>query len=240
VNKSLWDAWPDGDLRKRGSICKVDDATEGIDPSYGLGTDFHDKQMDETGYWQKKYRPINVWADDLSDPPVKEWHNYSVDFYNAPRNFQLDNMQDIILIRFADVLLMHSELTETVTGINAVRHRADPTDLVLVPLGAYTLDDLKAERRWELAFEGVRYYDLLRWAGKSNLASLETTLEAKNGVATFNNGAWGVKRGVDFRPVTGGFLQIPNQEIQLSQGVLVQNPGWETGVAPTYSFSSSK
>ena len=26
---------------------------------------------------------------------------------------------------------------------------------------------------------------------------------------------------------TGGFLQIPNEEIQKSEGVLVQNPGWE-------------
>jgi starch-binding outer membrane protein, SusD/RagB family len=245
VNKSLWDAWPDDDIRKRGSICKVDDATEGIDPSYGLGVDYHDKQMDETGYWQKKYRPINVYSNSLA-----EWHNYSVDLYSAVRNFQLDNMQDIVLIRFADVLLMHSELTGTVDGINAVRARSsvnlpDPPPAVtthpsLPPLGAYSLDALKAERRFELAFEGVRYYDLLRWYGKSHLDQLATYLDSKNGVATINNGVPGVKRGVLFRPVTGGFLQIPNQEIQLSQGVLVQTPGWETGVAPTYSFSATK
>jgi hypothetical protein len=236
VNTKLWDAWSDSDIRKRGSICKVDDPAEGIDASYGLGTDFHDKQMDETGYWQKKYRPINVWA--LSHAvapavPTLEWHNYSVDLYNAPRNMQLDNMQDIVLIRFADVLLMHSELTETAAGIDAVRARVG-----LAPIGAYTLEALQDERRFELAFEGVRYYDLLRWYGKDNLAGLETLLESQNGVATFNNGVWGTKKGVDFRPITGGFLQIPNQEVQLSEGVLVQNPGWETGVAPVYSFSS--
>ena len=226
VNKQLWDAWPDNDIRKKGSIQKVDDADEGIDPGYGLGSDFHDKQMDETGYWQKKYRPINVWKND-------EWHNYSVDLYSAARDFQLDNMQDIVLIRFADVLLMHSELTQTATGINQVRARVG-----LDPIEAYTLEALKDERRFELAFEGVRYYDLLRWAGKSNLAAVKTQLESGNGVATINNGLPGVKRGIDFRVVTGGFLQIPNQEIQLSEGVLVQNPGWETGTAPTYSFSS--
>jgi hypothetical protein len=241
VNKKLWDEWPEADLRKRGSICKVDDPLEGIDASYDLGVDFHDKQMDETGYWQKKYRPVNVWA--LSHAvapavPSLEWHNYSVDLYNAPRNMQLDNMQDIVLIRFADVLLMHSEITKTVDGINQVRHRTDPTDTLLVPVGAYSLDALKDERRFELAFEGVRYYDLLRWYGKSNLSALETLLESQNGVTTLNNGVWGTKKGVDFRPITGGFLQIPNQEVQLSEGVLVQNPGWETGTAPVYSFSS--
>jgi hypothetical protein len=240
VNKKLWDAWPDNDVRKKGSICKVDDPAEGIDASYGLGTDFHDKQMDETGYWQKKYRPVNIYGDNNASPPVKEWHNYSVKYYKATKNMQLDNMQDIVLIRFADVLLMHSELTGTVEGINLVRARADTTagQTALPPLTAYSLDALKAERRFELAFEGVRYYDLMRWYGKSNLAGLETELESQNGVATFNNGVWGVKKGVDFRTVTGGFLQIPNQEVQLSNGVLTQNPGWETGTAPVYSFSS--
>jgi hypothetical protein len=231
VNTSLWDSWSDLDPRKRGSILDVRDVNEGVSVLYALGTDSHDKQMDETGYWQKKYRPINVLKGG-------GWHNYSNDFYSAAKNFQLDNMQDIVLIRFADVLLMHSELTETVAGMNAVRHRADPTDALLPPLGAYTLDALKDERRHELAFEGVRYYDLLRWTGKSNLSSLETILEAQNGVATINNGVSGIKKGVDFRPITGGFVQIPNQEIALSVGVLVQTPGWETGTAPVYSFSS--
>jgi hypothetical protein len=221
VNKNLWDAWPDTDLRKRGSICKVDDPAEGTS-NYDLGVDFHDKQMDETGFWQKKYRPINVKKDD-------EWHNYSVDFYNATRDMQLDNMQDIVLIRFADVLLMHSELTETATGINKVRERVG-----LDPLTAYSLDSLKLERRFELAFEGERYYDLLRWAGKSNLTQVKTILESQNGVAIINNGVATTKTGTLFRPETGGFLQIPNREIQLSEGVLVQNTGWEEGVAPYY------
>lgn len=226
VNKNLWDEWPDDDLRKKGSILDVRDDAEGIEAPYGLGTDFHDKQMDETGYWQKKYRPINLKKNG-------EWENYSVSFYNATKNFQLDNMQDIVLIRFADVLLMHSELTETVNGINQVRDRVD-----LEPIASYSLEALKNERRHELAFEGVRYYDLLRWAGKSNLSQVEAILESQNNVPTINNGVSGTKKGVDFRVETGGFLQIPNQEIQLSEGVLVQNPGWETGTAPTYSFIS--
>lgn len=230
VNKKLWDEWPDADLRKRGSIQKVDDPAEGIDATYGLGVDLHDKQMDETGYWQKKYRPINLWAPDAAG--ADEWHNYSVDFYGATKDMQLDNMQDVVLIRFADVLLMHSELTGTADGMNLVRAR------VGLPPVSYSLDALKAERRFELAFEGSRYYDLLRWAGKSNLSQVEAILESENGEATINNGVPGTKQGIDFRPETGGFLQIPNREIQLSEGILVQNPGWETGIAPVYTFTS--
>lgn len=228
VNKQLWDAWPDGDLRKRASITYVNDPDEGVSTTYALGTDVHDKQMDETGYWQKKYRPINVYKKAAND-----WHNYSVDAYGlTAKNFQLDNMQDIVLIRYADVLLMHSELTQTTAGINKVRERAGLADTA-----SYTFADLQSERRFELAFEGQRYYDLLRWTGKSHLADLETLLNGENGTPTFNNGVWGVKKGVEFRAITGGFLQIPNKEIALSQGVLVQTPGWETGTAPVYSLS---
>lgn len=100
-------------------------------------------------------------------------------------------------------------------------------------IGSYTLDALKKERHHELAFEGIRYYDLLRWAGKDNLEEVKTILEHQNGVSVINNGVIGEKNGVLFRPETGGFLQIPNREIQLSDGVLEQNPGWGAN-APIY------
>lgn len=71
---------------------------------------------------------------------------------------QTGNIHDLVLIRFADVLLMQSELEESVDGINRVRERAG-----LTPLGAYSLEALQRERRWELAFEGVRWNDIRRW-----------------------------------------------------------------------------
>lgn len=220
VNSKLWDEWPDNDLRKRGSIQNVEDPAEGME-NYGYRTDFHDKQMDETGLWQKKYRPINVKKDG-------DWHNFSVDLYGVTKNMQLDNMQDVMLIRFADVLLMHSELTQTVTGINKVRQRAN-----LEPLASYSLEALQKERRYELAFEGLRYYDILRWAGKDNMAQVKAILDAQNGVPVINNGVAATKSRNAFNPETGGFLQIPNKEILLSEGVLLQNPGWGAN-APVY------
>ena len=36
-----------------------------------------------------------------------------------------------------------------------------------------------------------------------------------------------VKKSITYRPETGGFLPIPLTEIQLSEGVLTQNAGWE-------------
>lgn len=224
VNSKLWDEWPDADIRKRGSMINVkagaEVAVHGVS-NYDFGVDFHDKQMDETGIWQLKYRPINLKNNN-------QWSNYSVKLYNAARNMQLDNMQDVTLIRFADVHLMHSELTETNTGINAVRARVE-----LGPVG-WSLDNLKKERRYELAFEGLRYHDLLRWAGKSNLSALATVFQdGQNGVEIIANGIVNTKSGVTWRPETGGFIQIPNREILLSGGVLEQNPAWGPN-APHY------
>lgn len=77
--------------------------------------------------------------------------------YGAQNNNQLGQTQDLIMMRYADVLLMHSELTETADGMNQVRAR------VGLPAIGYSLDALKKERRHELAFEGIRWFDLMRW-----------------------------------------------------------------------------
>jgi hypothetical protein len=136
-------------------------------------------------------------------------------------------MQDIILIRFADILLMHSELTQTVNGINQVRERAG-----LPSIDSYSLQALQNERRHELAFEGLRYHDILRWAGQSNLEQIKTIIDSQGGVSIINNGVPSEKK-MDFRVETRGFIQIPEREISLSGGVLKQNPGWGPN-APVY------
>ena len=51
---------------------------------------------------------------------------------------QLNNIHDLVLIRFADVLLMQSELKKDVAGINEVRKRAG-----LNPIGAYSEEALR-------------------------------------------------------------------------------------------------
>lgn len=88
-------------------------------------------------------------------------------------NYDLNNER---MIRYADVLLMLAEAkllaNDDVAGaaglINEVRERADPTGTILTPRSdAVSVDQmfewLMHERRIELAFEGHRYYDLVRW-----------------------------------------------------------------------------
>jgi hypothetical protein len=110
-----------------------------------------------------------------------------------------------IIYRFADVLLMRAECAlngadgDADALINQVRERVS-----LDPITGATMDDLKLERRLELAFEFDRYFDLVRWGDAA-------------AVLTANNG---------YRAETNGLFPIPQSEIDLSNGVLTQNPGY--------------
>ena len=72
---------------------------------------------------------------------------------------------NIRLIRYADVLLMAAEAYlqdgqpgNALTEFNKVRRRAGMPEL-----NSLTMDDIVHERKVELAFEGHRYMDLVRW-----------------------------------------------------------------------------
>ena len=97
-------------------------------------------------------------------------------YQNQRTTYTADN-QDMYVTRYADVLLMRAEALamlqtgreEIMSLVNQVRQRAD----VMMPRVedaegpnlSYEalLDVVKHERRVELAFEGTRYFDLLRW-----------------------------------------------------------------------------
>jgi hypothetical protein len=83
--------------------------------------------------------------------------------------------QHIIHIRYADILLMYAEAKNEATGpdatifdvLDAIRTRAD-VGLPLIDRTKYATreslrDLIRHERRVELAFEGLRYFDLKRW-----------------------------------------------------------------------------
>lgn len=77
---------------------------------------------------------------------------------------------DFVLLRFADVLLMHAEAENKANGpanayasINAVRQRAGMPPLPAGLTQAQMDDRIRRERRVEFALEGIRYFDLRRW-----------------------------------------------------------------------------
>lgn len=208
VNPKLWEDWDDNDIRKKASILDCMDRTE-----FRLYVKGGGNLMDETYYMNKKMIPINVYTDATKSNVV----NYSNELYGMTEtNFQLNNTQDCVTMRFSDVLLMAAELgaPNAQAYLDRVRNRVN------LPSVPATLENIKKERRFELAFEGVRYYDLLRWHDWDVITENQTDIQVYNRKVP-------QKKTVTFRPETGGFLQIPETEIELSQGVLTQNPGWE-------------
>lgn len=178
---------------------------------------------EETMLFDKKNLAVNAMNPDNPSKYVA----YSVLAYNASTDRKMNNMSPIILMRFSDVLLMHSELTETSTGLNRVRSR------VGLPPTEYSLENIKKERRYELALEiGIRYYDILRWYGKEHLKEAGEELDRnQEGATMFHNGIPRKMEGMNLKqrlPETGGFFAIPQEQVNLSES-LVQNPGWIIG-----------
>ncbi|QZE15090.1 RagB/SusD family nutrient uptake outer membrane protein [Halosquirtibacter laminarini] len=204
VNPMLYDQWDDSDTRKKGSILELGDADQGTDSYKG------DVGDQETGYFNKKYTTLQHDGED----GVKGLFYYLYDMDNGDP-LQLWAAQDFYYLRFADILLMQSELTETNVGLNRVRERAG-LDAI-----AYSLDVLKEERMHEFAFEGIRWFDLVRWGDveKAGANYFQRNIPISNmGVESVYN--------VTYRPETKGLLPIPESEIRLSNGVYKQNPGW--------------
>ena len=97
---------------------------------------------------------------------------------------------------------------------------------VNLPSVPATLDNIKAERRFELAFEGVQFYDLLRWHDADRVLN-----ENQKDIVIYRSRTETVTKTITYRPETNGFLQIPLSEIELSKGVLTANPGWGSEAA---------
>ena len=222
VAPNLWRDWVAAaptDKRRQATICNIPAEL----PNYTKGgwTDF----VQETDYYDKKNAPISSKKTDGTG----YWETFEQSMYKYETvNFQLSNIHDLVLIRFADVLLMQSELKQDATGINKVRARAG-----LDPIGGYSDEALRNERRWELCFEGVRWNDIRRWhiaetalSAQDNQPVYFQGLSEKN--TTVNNGGGYAAR---YKATNGGFFPIPETQLSLSGGVYKQNPGWETGAS---------
>jgi hypothetical protein len=220
-----WKAAEPNDMRLKATIAFVNDKQEMPAYTYGGWADF----VQETDYYSKKWSPIcavnkgYVKGEDGQDPPAYiacfETGMYPGNWdTSGENNFQLSNIHDLVLIRFADVLLMQSELKEDPSGINKVRARAG-----LPAINGYSLQALQNERRWELACEGIRWNDIRRWhIAATQLAKQENQPIYYCGSATTNtshNGGYAARYNA-----TAGFQKMP--ETQIALGTVKQNDGW--------------
>ncbi|MDP4262770.1 MAG: RagB/SusD family nutrient uptake outer membrane protein [Bacteroidota bacterium] len=148
-------------------------------------------------YWNKKV---------YSDPAMRQFTGTTTSGYPA--------WIDHRILRYADVILMKAEAAnESGDGPTAeamlelVRARARGGNNAVLPHIAYANQAqmrtaIKNERRWEFAMEGYRFYDLVRWGDAlSVLGTLGYADRAK-------------------------YYPIPQKAIDISGGVLIQNPQW--------------
>lgn len=225
VNPSLvadWKATEPNDPRLDASIISVDKW------NYTYGGD---SNIQETGYYQTKCMPVIGRKADGSG----FWKSYVNEMYEGlvwsegnEDNFQLNLIDDMVMIRFAEVLLMDAELNGNQASFDAVRARAG------LPSKPITEENIRNERRWELAFEGVRYGDMRRYGESYAVAALDK----QEGVACYNSGVKGTNHATQFNggygnrySKTKGFVALPSAQISLSasageQYKYQQNEGW--------------
>lgn len=177
----------------------------------GFEADVNDT-YEYTGYYTRKYAPM-CFADGTRQ---------EVGFKLGIAHMNLTYYQDWTIMRYADVLLMYSELTETADGLNQVHRRSNPgTSLT------YSIDNIRKERAIEFAFEGVHYWDIMRYE-KDGAYAGRVIAAAQNGAKVTNGGKDATTTfNIDNFTSKKGLMQIPNTQITRSGGVLTQNEGWK-------------
>lgn len=184
-------AYETGDVRKGSTILF---SGQSDDPSTGGYGRVLPAYVGDGGFLPRKYWNKKIYADPavrastgMSDNP--SWINKRV-------------------FRYADVVLMAAEcMNETGAGatavglVNQIRHRAGLADIVYTSQSQLRTA-IKQERRVELALEGERFFDLVRWGDAVNvLGPLGYTDKCK-------------------------YYPLPQPAIDKSGGKLVQNPQW--------------
>lgn len=204
---SIYDS---GDVRRTAGV--IDIVGEGIGSDANFKPSYNDWR-EYTGYTVKKYSPIAFYQLEDGALVIK-----NANMSTGAGDMQINNCQPYNIMRYSDVLLMAAELgsPQAATYMHRIRSRAGLSD---IPVNK---ENIMAERARELAFEGIRYWDLLR-QGVDVMADAVVA-----GAGPVMNGGTPGQVSYDRSKIirTQGLSQIPNDQIVLSNGVLKQNPGW--------------
>lgn len=150
------------------------------------------------------------------------------------------NSLAVSVIRLSDVYLMAAEcaietgdLEYARARVNDVRNRAANLPALMIkgapaakysvkpytsfPSADYARNAVRFERRLELALEGQRFFDLVRWG------TAKTVLESYQ---MFEKQFVSASTTISFNPARDNIFPIPQQELDRNPGILTQNSGY--------------
>jgi starch-binding outer membrane protein, SusD/RagB family len=200
--------------------------------------------------WKKDDGSIKtIYTKPGTDPDIADPDEYAPGSSASPTGYYLRKYYDpkhgtnfssglnMILIRYADVLLMYAEakaelgqMNEAVWNqtIRRLRTRAGFTDQAALGFnaGAGNAEQIKIvrnERRTELAMEGLRIFDIRRWKIAENVLN-GWAHGAQFGTPDIDNGYIRANQR-SFDKAKHYLWPVPRDERQLNPN-LGQNPGW--------------
>jgi starch-binding outer membrane protein, SusD/RagB family len=176
---------------------------------------------------------IYIPADDQNSPTgmaIKKWVEFSNDeYWNSEIN--------LILIRYADVLLMYAEAQNEASGpdasvyeaMNSVRERAGMPDVTPGLDQAQMRNEIRHERRIEFVGEGLRYSDIRRWHIAENVLVNGTGYDRNLLADPTDPSNWVYEEIVvderTFSAPKNYIWPLPESELTVNKA-LVQNPLW--------------
>jgi len=167
------------------------------------------------------------YTPDGKDSPAAPGATSAMKWYTAEAEkpqYSGDNGKNRRYIRYAEVVLMYAEAlnecgfgARALTELNKTKAIADGIVGTSDPYPAcgYTAmrDNIWKERRAELAFEWDRFFDLVRQK------------RAPEVLHAFSR-TWVYARGLYFKEGVNEIFPIPQTEIDITNGVVTQNPGY--------------
>lgn len=213
-----------------------DEPYENIDPRWNFTVYYTGQPIGNSTY---NSRPTSNTADQVNATEASTQHGYNlkkwVDYENDNENPD-NGAINMILIRYADVLLMYAEAkvelgeidASVYEALNEIRQRPsvglDPIDSSTHPDQEALRSYIMEERARELAFEGLRLYDMNRWEIGEEKEGEILGAHFRN-----ENGEWYLRSAGyirSFNPERDYLWPIPQSEMNANEAIESNNPSY--------------
>ncbi len=154
---------------------------------------------------------------DISEPVNTMYYNIDGQIYISkyPGRENTGGLDNVKVIRLSEIYLNRAEAAyhtgdadQARADVTTIRQRANPSASAVIASGSALLDEILLERRLELAYEGHRYFDLIR--NKRDIVRVDHTLI--DGTTPYPNQRF--------------CFPIPDDEMNANPN-MVQNPAYE-------------